>query len=194
MYLNAHCRAISMSDLDSWDSVDAKNGLTHLDLTPDTRDTKCVFQVHIACLEKVWFKIFISRIILVSYFAMRSVNRIIKITFLINFDWMASISEGLVISGAIITTVLSILGTTRTQCSPLSLVEECRGSALIGREMMLRQLSYAIRDRWLPCTERSYYRRPYAIKNQRGASKIPPKALDGLWMRQAGSLWHKRAG
>ena len=32
---------------------------------------------------------------------------------------------------------------------------------------------YGIRDRWLPCTERSYYRRPYAIKNQRGASKIP---------------------
>ena len=25
---------------------------------------------------------------------------------------------------------------------------------------------YCIRDRWLPCTERSYYRRPYAIKNQ----------------------------
>ena len=29
---------------------------------------------------------------------------------------------------------------------------------------------YGIRDRWLQCTERSYYRRPYAIKNQRGAS------------------------
>ena len=26
-----------------------------------------------------------------------------------------------------------------------------------------------IRDRWLPCTKRSYYRRPYAIKNQRRA-------------------------
>ena len=36
---------------------------------------------------------------------------------------------------------------------------------------------YGIRDRWLPCTERSYYRRPYAIKNQRGASKIPPMGL-----------------
>ena len=38
------------------------------------------------------------------------------------------------------------------------------------------------KDRWLPCTERSYYRRPYAIKNQRGASKIPqcvPKPLVG---------------
>ena len=34
--------------------------------------------------------------------------------------------------------------------------------------------------------------RPYAIKNQRGASKIPPSR--GLWMRRAGSLWHKRAG
>ena len=30
------------------------------------------------------------------------------------------------------------------------------------------------KDSWLPCTERSYYRRPYAIKNQRGSSKIPP--------------------
>ena len=27
---------------------------------------------------------------------------------------------------------------------------------------------------WLPCTDRSYYRRPCAIKNQRRASKIPP--------------------
>ena len=41
---NAHCRAIFMSDLDSWDSVDAKNGLTHLDWTPDTRDTECVLK------------------------------------------------------------------------------------------------------------------------------------------------------
>ena len=32
------------------------------------------------------------------------------------------------------------------QCSPLSLVEECRGSALIGPEMLLRQLSYAIKN------------------------------------------------
>ena len=45
-----------------------------------------------------------------SYFAMRSVNRIIKITFLINFDWMNSLSECLVTSAAIITTVLSALG------------------------------------------------------------------------------------
>ena len=52
----------------------------------------------------------VYRVILVSYFAMRSVNRIIKITFLVNFDWMSSLSEGLVISAAIITTVLSILG------------------------------------------------------------------------------------
>ena len=41
MYLNALCRAIFMSDLDS---VDAKNGLTHLDWTPDTRDTECVLK------------------------------------------------------------------------------------------------------------------------------------------------------
>ena len=26
-----------------------------------------------------------------------------------------------------------------------------------------------IRDRWLPCTERSYYGRPCAIKNQQGS-------------------------
>ena len=34
-----------------------------------------------------------------------------------------------------------------------------RGSSLV---------LYGIRDSWLPCTERSYHRRPYAIKNQRG--------------------------
>ena len=58
--------------------------------------------------------------------------------------------------------------------------------------VLLRQLSYTIknqlgqlgtqrpslvlygkRDRWLPCTERSYYRRPYAIKNQRRARNTP---------------------
>ena len=33
---------------------------------------------------------------------------------------------------------------------------------------------------------------PYAINNQRGASKIPPSRV--LWMRRAGLLWHKRAG
>ena len=42
MYLSAYCRAIFMSDLDFRDSVDAKNGLTHLDWTPDSKDTKCV--------------------------------------------------------------------------------------------------------------------------------------------------------
>ena len=49
-----------------------------------------------------------------SYFAMRSVNRIIKIIFLINFDWMNSLSERLVTSAAIITTILSILGKNDT--------------------------------------------------------------------------------
>ena len=44
MYLNVHCRAIFMSDLDSSDSVDAKNDLTHLDWTPDTRDTEWVLK------------------------------------------------------------------------------------------------------------------------------------------------------
>ena len=44
MYLKAHCCTIFMSDLDSGDSVDAKNGLKHRDWTPDTRDTKCVLK------------------------------------------------------------------------------------------------------------------------------------------------------
>ena len=70
------------------------------------------------------------------------------------------------------------------QSGPLWLVEECRGSALIGREdhsvapparvfACSLLVLYGIRDRWLQCTERSYYRRPYAIKNQRRASKDP---------------------
>ena len=29
-----------ISDLDSWESVDAKIGLTHLNWTPDTKDTE----------------------------------------------------------------------------------------------------------------------------------------------------------
>ena len=43
----AHCRVLlrkPTSDLDSWDSVNAKNGLIQLDWTPDTRDTKCVLK------------------------------------------------------------------------------------------------------------------------------------------------------
>ena len=50
MYLNVHCCAIFRSDLDSWDTVDAKNGLTHLDWTPDTRDTKCVLKWVLVCI------------------------------------------------------------------------------------------------------------------------------------------------
>ena len=54
-------------------------------------------------------------------------------------------------------------------------------------------------NRTFPCMEANY---PYAIKNQRGASKKPlvggflrSKAPSrGLWMRRAGSLWHKSAG
>ena len=68
------------------------------------------------------------------------------------------------------------------------------------RACLLLPGSLCHKDSWLPCTERSYYRRPYAIKNQRGASKKPlvggflrSKAPSrGLWMRRAGSLWHKR--
>ena len=56
----------------------------------------------------------------------------------------------------------------------------------------------AVNNRTFPCMEATY---PYAIKNQQGASKIPPRGILrskapcwGLWMRRAGSLWHKRAG
>ena len=47
---------------------------------------------------------------------------------------------------------------------------EARLSLVESLIVLLLQLSYlvlyGIRDRWLPCTERSYYRRPDAIKNQ----------------------------
>ena len=52
----------------------------------------------------------LSRVAFVSYFAMRSVNRMIKITFLLNFDWMHSLSDFLVNSAAILTTFMSVLG------------------------------------------------------------------------------------
>ena len=42
---------------------------------------------------------------------MRSVNRIIKIMFLVNFDWINSLSESLVSTAAILTMVLSVTGT-----------------------------------------------------------------------------------
>ena len=86
--------------------------------------------------------------------------------------------------------------------------DEARLSLVERFIVLLWQLSYAIKnqlghpkpptrgfgtqntlwhkDRWLPCTERSYYRRPYAIKNQRGASKDPLGLCvpnnRGLWM------------
>ena len=40
----------------------------------------------------------------------------------------------------------------------------------------------ASKDSWLPCTERSYYRRPYAIKNQRGAGGYFAFLVGGFWM------------
>ena len=46
-------------------------------------------------------------------------------------------------------------------------------SPLLGAFCLLLAGSLWHKDSWLPCTERSYYRRPYAIKNQRGASKKP---------------------
>ena len=65
----------------------------------------------------------------------------------------------------------------------LLLREDIQVGVVQCREELLRQQSYAIKnqlghpkqntpillalrwDSWLPCTERSYYRRPYAIKN-----------------------------
>ena len=44
---SAHCRVLwpyPTSDLDSWDRVHAKNGLTHLDGTQDSRDTDWVLK------------------------------------------------------------------------------------------------------------------------------------------------------
>ena len=52
------------------------------------------------------------------------------------------------------------------------------------------------KDRWLPRTERSYYGAPLSHKEpaqpraRKFRSKVPSR---GLWMRRAGSLWHKRA-
>ena len=102
------------------------------------------------------------------------------------------------------------------QCGPLSLVEAQRGSSLIGQELhsfstpallchkeparriqspllkafcLLLAGSLWHKDSWLPCTERSYYRRPYAIKNQRGASKKP--LVGGFLRSKAPSPQHR---
>ena len=40
LYTNEKKNQNIISDLDSWESVDAKIGLTHLNWTPDTRDTE----------------------------------------------------------------------------------------------------------------------------------------------------------
>ena len=55
-------------------------------------------------------RIMMTRVAFVCYFAMRSVNRIIKITFLLNFDWMNSLSESVVSTAAVLTTLLSVSG------------------------------------------------------------------------------------
>ena len=39
-----------MSDLDCGDYVDVKNGLTHLDWTPDTRDTEWAVKWVLVCI------------------------------------------------------------------------------------------------------------------------------------------------
>lgn len=62
-------------------------------------------------------KFLLSRVAFVSYFALRSVNRIIKIIFLINFAWMDSLSEILVTMAAIITTLFSVLGKYKSPVS-----------------------------------------------------------------------------
>ena len=61
-------------------------------------------------------------------------------------------------------------GTAFAQCSPLSLVEECRGLALIGREL------HSVATPALLCH-----------KEPAQASKVPT----GLCLLLAGSLWYK---
>ena len=46
----------------------------------------------------------------VCYFAMRSFNRLVKITFLLHFDWMNSLAEHWVSSAALLLTGLSVTG------------------------------------------------------------------------------------
>ena len=69
---------------------------------------------------------------------MRSINRIIKITFLINFDWMTSLSECLVTSAAILTTFLSVLGSNNWSLSSSVLV--CYPRSLWSRIYLQRKV------------------------------------------------------
>ena len=84
-------------------------------------------------------------------------------------------------------------------------VEECSEALLCQQSCAIKNQFVAYKTpsrapiigRTFPCMEADY---PYTIKNQRGASKKPlvggflrSKAPSrGLWMRGAGSLWHKR--
>ena len=61
-------------------------------------------------------------------------------------------------------------------------------SPLLAAFCLLLAGSLWHKSSWFPCTERSYYRRPYAIK---GFLRSKPPSR-GLWMQRAGSLWHKR--
>ena len=92
------------------------------------------------------------------------------------------------------------LQVTTYQHGPLSLVEECRGLALIGRELhsvatpallchkepslllggplggviyLLLTVSLWHKDRWLPCMERSYYGAPLCHKEPAWGKKYP---------------------
>ena len=68
---------------------------------------------------------------------------------------------------------------TVDQCSPLSLVQECRSFAIIGREDHTVAPALLCHKEPVPIIGPFSTRKPpipYAIKNQRGASKIPPDA------------------
>ena len=76
-----------------------------------------------------------QRVAFVSYFAMRSVNRIIKIIFLINFDWMNSLSECLLTSASILTTLASVLGRNESfYCLTCNLLTGACGAEYFYRE------------------------------------------------------------
>ena len=72
---------------------------------------------------------------------------------------------------------------TSTQPGPLSLVEECRGSTLIGRE------DHSVALPALLCHKEPARRIQSLLLGALGR-----KDPTGLCLPYAGSLWHKRAG
>ena len=60
--------------------------------------------------QHLLFYLSVYSIAFVCYFAMRSFNRLVKITFLLHFDWMNSLAEHWVSSAALLLTGLSVTG------------------------------------------------------------------------------------